>query len=89
MNELTEAMVVTIKAAAMKMTGANRREFEAQATLDYLGGDSRLAETVFGWSRKTVSKGLEELRRRVTLLPIVWNNGGRIGVSIMGTFASW
>ncbi len=63
MNELTESMVATIKAAAKKMTGANRREFEAQAALDYLGGDPRLAETVFGWSRKTVSKGLEELRR--------------------------
>jgi len=62
MNELTEAMVETIKDAAKKMAGANRREFEAQVALDYLGGDPRLAETVFGWSRKTVSKGLEELR---------------------------
>lgn len=39
MNELTETMVATIKAAAKKMTGANRRAFEAQAALDYLGGD--------------------------------------------------
>ena len=63
MYELTEAMVKTIKAAAKKMTGGNRRAFEAEAALDYLGGDSRLAETVFGWSRKTVRKGLEEFRR--------------------------
>jgi hypothetical protein len=67
MNELTEAMVETIKAATKKMMGANRRAFEAQATLDYLGGDPRLAETVFGWSRKTVSKGLEELRTGVVI----------------------
>ena len=67
MNELTEAMVKTIKEAAKKMTGASRRAFEAQATLDYLGGDPRLAETVFGWSRKTVSKGLEELRTGVVI----------------------
>lgn len=67
MNELTETMVVTIKAGAKKMMGANRRAFEAQAALDYLGGDPRLAETVFGWSRKTVSKGLEELRRGVVI----------------------
>ncbi len=47
MNELTEATVVTMKDAAKKMTGANRRAFEAQVVLDYLGGDARLAETVF------------------------------------------
>lgn len=67
MNELTESMVKTIKEAAKKMTGANRRAFEAQATLDYLGEDSRLAETVFGWSRKTVRKGLEELRMGIVI----------------------
>ena len=67
MNELTEAMVKTIKEAAKKMTGTNRRAFEAQTALDYLGGDPRLAETVFGWSRKTVSKGLEELRTGVVI----------------------
>ena len=67
MNELTEAMVKTIKAAAKNMTGPNRRAFEAQVALDYLGGDSRLAETVFGWSRKAVSKGLEELRTGIVI----------------------
>ena len=29
--------------------------------MDYLGGDARLTETVFGWSRHTVAKGLLEL----------------------------
>lgn len=67
MNELTDAMVVTIKDAAKKMTGADRRAFEAQVVLDYLGGDARLAETVFGWSRKTVKRGLEELRTGVVI----------------------
>ena len=67
MNELTEAMVETIKAAAKKMSGADRRAFEAQVTLDYLGGDARLAETVFGWSRQTVRKGLEELRTGIVI----------------------
>ena len=61
MDELTEAMVKTIKDAAKKITGANRRAFAAQVAVDFLGGDPRLTETVFGWSRKTVSKGLEEL----------------------------
>jgi len=67
MNELSEAMVVTMKDAAKKMTGANRRAFEAQATLDYLEGDARLAETVFGWNRGTVKKGIEELQTGVVI----------------------
>lgn len=67
MDELSEAMVKTIKGAAKKMTGANRRAFEAQVALDYLGGDPRLAETVFGWSRMTVGKGLDELRTGVVI----------------------
>jgi len=67
MNELSKAMVVTMKDAAKKMTGANRRAFEAQAALDYLGGDARLAETVFGWSRKTVKRGIEELQTGVEI----------------------
>ena len=36
---VTYAMVKTIKAAAKKMTGANRRAFEAEAALGYLDGD--------------------------------------------------
>lgn len=67
MNELSEAMVVTMKDAAKKMTGPKRRAFEAQAVLDHLGGDARLAETVFGWSRKTVKRGIEELRTGVVI----------------------
>jgi len=67
MNELTEAMVETIKDVAKKMTGSNRRAFQAPVALDYLGGDPRLAETVFGWSRNTVRKGLEELRTGVVI----------------------
>ena len=66
MNELTEQQVATIKDAARKLTGAKRRAFEAQVALDYLAGDTRLAETVFGWSRKTVQLGLAELRTGIT-----------------------
>ena len=67
MDELTEQMAKTLKEAARKMTGAKRRSFEAQVALDYLCGDARLAETVFGWSRHTVEKGLHELRTGQTI----------------------
>ncbi len=56
MNELTKAMVVTMKDAAKKMTGANRRAFEAQAALDYLGA-------MRGW-RQQFSAGIAELSKK-------------------------
>ncbi len=68
MEELTPKMVETIRGAAKKLTGAKRREFEAQVSLDYLGGDPQLTETVFGWSRHTVAKGLKE-RRTGQIIP--------------------
>lgn len=60
MEELTPKVIDTIRHAAKEMTGARRREFEARVSLDYLGGDPRLTETVFGWSRHTVAKGIKE-----------------------------
>lgn len=62
MNELTEQQIATFKDAAKKLTGAKRRAFQAQVTLDYVDGSARRAETVFGWWRETVKKGLDELR---------------------------
>jgi len=68
MHGLTEQHISTIKDAARKLTGAKRRAFQARVTLDYLGGNARKAETVFGWYRKTVKLGLNELRTGITCL---------------------
>jgi Rhodopirellula transposase DDE domain len=48
--------------AASKMTGATRRSFEAEMTLQYCSGDARQAESVCGWGRHTVELGLAERR---------------------------
>lgn len=66
MNELKEPHIATIKDAAQKLTGAKRRAFQAQVVLDYLNSSARRAETVFGWSRRTVTLGLHELRTGIT-----------------------
>ena len=60
MEELTPKVIETLRDAARKLTGSKRRAFEARVSLDYLGGDPRLTETVFGWSRHTVTKGIKE-----------------------------
>jgi hypothetical protein len=68
MHELSEQHVATIKDAASKLTGAKRRAFQAQVTLDYLEGSARRAERVFGWGRDTVELGLNELRTGIVCL---------------------
>ena len=41
--ELTKGMIVSLKDAAAKLTGAKRRAFQAQVTRDYLNGRPRQA----------------------------------------------
>ena len=62
MTYLPEQHITTIKDAAKKLTGVNRRAFQAQVAIDYLNSNPRLAEKTFGWDRKTVALGLNELR---------------------------
>ena len=77
MGKLTKQHISTIKDAARKLTGAKRRAFQAQVTLDYLEGNPRRAERVFGWSRKTVQLGLNELRTGITCLVDSCKGGNR------------
>jgi len=62
MTPLSEQHIKTIKDAAKKLTGAKRRAFQAQVAIDYMNSKPYLAEKTFGWDRKTVALGLNELR---------------------------
>ena len=77
MNQLPDQQVATLKDAAGKLTGARRRAFQAQVTLDYLDGSARLAETVLGWSRKTVELGVHELRTGIRCVACFSTRGNR------------
>lgn len=57
-----------IQLAWSKMTGADRRAFQAEMALKYCGGNPRRAEDVFGWSRKAVQLGLHEKRSGMVCL---------------------
>lgn len=59
-GELTETVIRTIQDAAKRLTGAERRKFEAQVARDYCQGSARKAETIFRWGRVTVQTGLDE-----------------------------
>jgi Rhodopirellula transposase DDE domain len=68
MSVLTEEVIASFKDAARKLTGPQRRAFQAQVTLDHLDGSIWKAERVFGWSHHTVALGLNELRTGMTCL---------------------
>jgi transposase len=68
MTVLTEDVIASFKDAARRLTGPQRRAFQAQVTLDYLDGSVWKAERVFGGSHHTVTLGLHELRTGITCL---------------------
>ena len=55
---LSSSQIADLRLAASKLTGPQRRAFEAEMTLKYCDGNPLRAETVFGWGRQTVSLGL-------------------------------
>jgi hypothetical protein len=61
MNAFDQDQVELLRLAAGKLTGHNRRVFIAEVTIRLCDGKARQAEERFGWGRKTVRKGLQEL----------------------------
>jgi hypothetical protein len=60
-QELTAEVKSLLKDAATKLTGPDKRNFMAKATLGLFDGSSRKAETYMGWNRQSVEVGLHEL----------------------------
>ena len=65
-EELTASMRETIRSAARKLTGARRRQFQAEVAMRYCEGSPRRAEEMFGWGRDAVNKGLHEQRSGIS-----------------------
>ena len=66
--ELTAAVIETARLAARKLTGAERRAFQAEMAERYCGSSPRLAEELFGWGRAAVRTGLGERRSGIRCL---------------------
>lgn len=62
MDDSRERLDALIRSGARRLTGYQRRLFQAEVTVELCGGSPRLAERRFGWGRDTVEKGLHELR---------------------------
>jgi len=59
---LSPSQIEDLRLASSKMTGVERRSFQAAMALKYCGGNAREAERIFGWGRHTVQLGLHERR---------------------------
>jgi len=77
-EELSQEHIADIRLAASRMTGARRRSFMADMTMKYCRGSARQAETIFGWSRNTVTTGLGEKRTGIICLGAQSAYGGNI-----------
>jgi DDE family transposase len=62
MDDSRERLDALIRSGARRLTGYQRRLFQAEVALELCGGSPRLAERRFGWGRDPVEKGLHELR---------------------------
>jgi hypothetical protein len=59
---------VLLRSGARRLTGYQRRLFQAEVTTQLCGGSARLAERRFGWARDTVEKGLHESHKGMRCL---------------------
>jgi hypothetical protein len=66
-----------LRLAAQRLTGHQRRLFQAQTCLTLCDGNPRRAERRFGWGRHTVAKGLHEFQSGVRCLENLHNRGAR------------
>jgi Rhodopirellula transposase DDE domain len=57
-----------IRSAARRLTGYQRRLFQAEVATELCCGNARQAERCFGWGRETVEKGLHERRHGLRCL---------------------
>jgi len=63
-----ERLDALIRSGASRLTGYQRRSFQAEVALELCDGNARQAERRFGWGRETVEKGLQERRHGVRCL---------------------
>lgn len=62
MEESIDLFDALIRSGARRLTGFQRRAFQAEVAVELCSGNARQAERRFGWGRDTVEKGLHERR---------------------------
>ena len=68
MDHTTDSYDELLRVGAERLTGHQRRLFQAQVCLTLCDGNPRQAERRFGWGRQTVQKGMHEWQSGVRCL---------------------
>src|SRR4051794_5269555 len=68
MEDSVEQYDALIRSGARRLTGYQRRLFQAEVVTALCGGNARQAEYRFGWGRDTVEKGLHEQQHGIRCL---------------------
>jgi len=68
MEDSVEQYDALIRSGARRLTGYQRRLFQAEVVTALCGGNARQAERRFGWGRETIEKGLHERHHGVRCL---------------------
>ena len=68
MDDTSEQVDALLRSGARRLTGHQRRLFQAEVTAELCDGSPRVAERRFGWGRNTVAKGLKESRHGIRCL---------------------
>ena len=68
MEDSVERLDALIRSGARRLTGYQRRSFQAEVAAELCGGNARQAERRFGWGRETVEKGLHERHHGIRCL---------------------
>ena len=61
-SSICRETIESLCSAAKRLTGFQRRQFQAEMAEKYCGGNARVAERTFGWGRDAVNTGLNERR---------------------------
>jgi hypothetical protein len=83
-EKLSQSQIEDLRLAASKLSGAKRRNFQAEMSLKYCEGKARRAERLFGWNRKSVEVGLAEHRTKAMSRKESTHYKGRIKISHLG-----
>ena len=74
MKEMSGTEKDLIKDACKRLTGFDRRAYQADIAMEFFDGNARKAERDMGWGRETVEKGLKEAQTGIRCAD---NYGGR------------
>jgi Rhodopirellula transposase DDE domain len=67
-EDTIERLDALIRSGASRLTGYQRRSFQAEVAVELCGANARQAERRFGWGRETVEKGLQERHHGIRCL---------------------